>query len=142
MKIETVIMSASNYAAEARIQTSFLSKLQSVLGEGGQVLSITHDQARFKKAYILKPPNDTSNMKYRIFAVSEDASCEGSFVCKGKGSDLLWASSVLFEGQEKEPREFSLSEVFFWETKALEDLGGLNCHRLEIVSIPESAIEL
>lgn len=80
-------------------------------------------------------------MKYQIFAVSEDASCEGSFVCKGESSDLLWASSVFFEGQEKEPREFSLSEVLLWEAKALQALEGLNCHRLEIVSIPERKTE-
>ena len=53
MDIKIIKVTASNYDAENRLEERFLAKLQDVLDEGGQVVSITADERRLKKAFVL-----------------------------------------------------------------------------------------
>jgi len=55
MKIKTIVLTASNYEAENKLDIKFLSYLQSVIDEGGSIINIVKDGRRYKKAYVTVP---------------------------------------------------------------------------------------
>ena len=48
----------SNFAGEYKIEEDFLTKLQTIVDNGGEVISIVDDGVRSKKAYVVLG-NDT-----------------------------------------------------------------------------------
>lgn len=55
MKIGTVIYQTSSYSNGQELTQNFLSKLQEVIDNGGQIINIVKDQDRYKKAYVTIP---------------------------------------------------------------------------------------